>query len=83
MAKLLTPLSLPLDWRIGLWDVGAAFLHATVNGERYVVPPHEFYDQGSVLWKLKKALKGLRTAPCAWQDHLAELLRTRSLAYAI
>ena len=57
-------------------DVGAALLRATVTGELYAVPPHEFYDQGSVLWKLKKALCGLRTAPRAWQDHLAELRHT-------
>ena len=48
------------------------------QGELYVVPPQEFYDQGSVLWKLKKALYGLRTAPRAWQDHLAELLYTHN-----
>ena len=53
-------------------------MHAAVSGELYVVPPQEFYDQGSVLWKLKKALYGLRTAPRAWQDHLAELLHTHN-----
>ena len=78
MAKLLILLSLSLDWHIEFWDVGTAFLHATVTGELYVVPPHEFYDQGSVLWKLKKARRGLRTGPRAWQDHLAELLHTRN-----
>ena len=41
-----------------------------------MVPPHEFYDQGSVRWKLKKALHGLRAAPHAWQGHLAELVHT-------
>ena len=55
-----------------------AFLHATVTGELYVVPPQEFYDQGSVPWKLKKALYGLRAAPRAWQDHLAELVHTHN-----
>ena len=78
MVKLLILLSLSLDWHIEFWDVGTAFLHAAVAGELYVVPPHEFYDQGSVLWKLKKALYGLRTAPRAWQDHLAELLHTHN-----
>ena len=33
---------------------------------------------GPVLWKLKKALHGPRTAPRAWQDHLAELVHTHS-----
>ena len=76
MVRLLAPLSLSLNWRIEFWDVGAAFLHAAVTGELYVVPPHELYDQGSVLWKLKKALCRLRMVPRAWQDHLAELLHT-------
>ena len=78
MVKLLILLSLSLDWHIEFWGVGTAFLHATVTGELYVVPPHEFYDQGSALWKLKKARYGLRAAPRAWQDHLAELLRTHN-----
>ena len=52
-------------------------MHAAVAGELYVVPPREFYDQGSALWKLKKALYGLRTAPRAWQDRVAELLHTQ------
>ena len=74
MVKLLILLPLSLSWHIELWDVGTAFLHAAVSGELYVVPPQEFYDRGTVLWRLKKALYGLRAAPRAWQDHLAELL---------
>ena len=42
-------------------------------------PPREFYDQGTVLWKLEKALNGRRPAPRAWRDRLAELLHTHSL----
>ena len=76
MVKLLILLPLSLDWHIEFWGVGAAILHVTVSGELYVVPPHELYDQGSALWKLKKALHGLRAAPRAWQDHLADLLHT-------
>ena len=78
MVKLLSPRSLSRDWHIEFWDVGTAFLHATVTGELYVVPPHEFYGQGPILWKLKKALGGLRAAPRAWQDPVSELLHTHN-----
>ena len=76
MVKLLILLSLSLDWHIEFWDVGAALLPATASREFCVVPPHELYDQGTVLWKFNKALYGLRAAPRAWQDHLAELVHT-------
>ena len=75
MVKLLILLSLALRWSILFFDVGTAFLHANVTGDLYVKPPIEFYDDTRVLWKLKKALYGLRTAPKAWQDHLAQLLQ--------
>jgi hypothetical protein len=74
MVKLLILISLSTSWTISFWDVGAAFLRAPVTTDIYVVPPQEYYDSGSVLWKLKKALYGLRTAPRAWQEHLAQLL---------
>ena len=51
MVKLLVLLSLSLNWHIEFWDVGIAFLHASVSAELYVAPPKEFYDQGTVLWR--------------------------------
>ena len=42
-------------------------------------PPPEFYDENNrhILWKINKALYGLRSSPKAWQDHLATLLTTK------
>ena len=77
MVKLLILVSLSTSWTMPFWDVGTAFLHAPVTTDIYVAPPQEYYDSGSALWKLKKALYGLRTAPRAWQGHLAQLLSGR------
>ena len=35
------------------------------------------YSRGGVLWRLKKAMYGLKSAPREWQDHLAEILATK------
>ena len=59
-------------------DVSTAFLHASLNELVYVQPPTEIRGTvhaptGKVL-RLKKALYGLRSAPRAWSDHIAQVL---------
>lgn len=44
-----------------------ALLHAELKEEVFVGPPMEFYPNGGVLWKLRKAMCGLKAAPMAWQ----------------
>ena len=53
-------------------DVNTAFLHAPVVQETLVKPPADYVSSdGSIdLWKLKKALYGLKSAPKSWQVHL-------------
>ena len=41
----------------------------------FVWPPREYYPSGDVLWRLKRAMYGLRTAPRSWQDHFASVLK--------
>ena len=60
--------------KILLGDISTAFLHASLDYEFYVWPPKEYYPGQKVLWRLKKALYGLKEAPKAWQDHFAEVL---------
>jgi len=56
-------------------DVSTALLHATwTKGTTYVWPPEEFYPQGGVVWKLKKALYGLKSSPKLWQTHFASTM---------
>ena len=58
-------------------DVRTAFLHAAMSGEVYVWPPKEFYPNFDCLWRLKKAMYGLRQAPKLWQEHFAEVMTSK------
>ena len=77
--KCLLTLALSLNWTITAGDVSTAFLHAPLEDDIYVTPPPEYYPQGGVLWKLKKAMYGLKNSPKLWQDHFASTLE--SLGY--
>ena len=65
------------NWGITLGDVSTAFLHAAMSGEVYGWPPKEFYPNGDCLWRLKKAMCGLRQAPKLWQEHFAEVMTSK------
>ena len=69
VVKLISSL---LGWYVTGVDVKTAFLHATLDGQEdiYVRPPlllsrWGFTEKGT-LWRLKKALCGLRSAPRLW-----------------
>ena len=73
--KLLLTLAIAKSWFVLGGDVSTAFLHADWVGEDILVfPPAEFYPQGGVLWRLRKALYGLKNSPKLWQDHFASVL---------
>ena len=72
--KVMLNLSLALNWQIMAGDVSTAFLHAATTDDIYVVPPAEYYPQGGVLWRLKKAMYGLKNSPKLWQDHFAQTM---------
>ena len=75
--RLLLCMALARNWGITLGDVSTAFLHAAMSGEVFVWPPKEVYPNGDCLWKLKKAMYGLRQAPKLWQEHFAEVMTSR------
>ena len=58
--RLLLCMALARNWGITMGDVSTAFLHALMNEEVFVWPPKEFYPEGNCLWRLKKAMYGLR-----------------------
>jgi hypothetical protein len=73
--KLLLTLAVAKLWLVLGGDVSTAFLHANWVGEdTFVFPPPEFYPQGGVLWRLRKAHYGLKNSPRLWQDHFASAL---------
>ena len=55
-------------------DVERAFLNGALVEDVFLRPPEPFRNEGKV-WKLKKALYGLRQAPKAWNDHVVETLK--------
>nr|GEX65397.1 retrovirus-related Pol polyprotein from transposon TNT 1-94 [Tanacetum cinerariifolium] len=57
-------------------DVKTAFLHGSLKEDVYVCQPEGFIDADhpSHVYKLKKALYGLKHAPRAWYDELSTFL---------
>ena len=72
--KLLLTLACTYNWFVLAGDVSTAFLHALLNDDVFVIPPGEFYPNGGVLWKLRRAMYGLKQSPKAWQLHFASVM---------
>ena len=78
-----------MGWPIECWDVSTVFLYARLFGDRdtdlggneiFMRPPKilvetKVVDDG-VVWKIKKALYGLRTSPIAWETERDTTLRS-------
>ena len=62
-------------------DISTAFSHAAAaTADLYMYPPNNFYNpEDNIVWKLLKAIYGLRSSPKAWQKHLAEVLQQMGL----
>ena len=74
MLRTLISLAALYRWAVESWDVSTAFLYAPLIEKRdvYCKPPQVLVKLGLVqpgtVWKLKKALYGLRTSPRAWEE---------------
>ena len=66
--------ALTRDWPLMLGDVSVAFFHAPIGAKRYYVRPPASECQPSRLWRLDRAMYGLRESPRLWQQHLAAVL---------
>ena len=57
-------------------DISTAFLHATLNEDKpiHIRPPMEFYNDENIIWRIKKAVYGLKTSPKEWQEHFAKTM---------
>ena len=64
------------------WDVSTVFLYAPLIEKRdvYCRPPQVLVRIGlvkpGIVWKLKKALCGLRTSPRTWQEEIKKVGRS-------
>ena len=79
--RTLLALSCNNGWMVRTGDISVAFLHAAAaTADLYMYPPKEFYNPADkIIWKLNKAIYGLRSSPKAWQNHLAQVLKQLGL----
>ena len=74
MLRVLVSLASLHGWSVARWDVSTAFLFASLpeGQDVYCRPPNVLVRLGlvqpGIVWKLKKALYGLRTSPKAWEE---------------
>jgi len=77
--RLVVALAVQNSWYIFQLDVKSAFLHGNLEEEVYVEQPPGYIkiDNENKVYKLKKALCGLRQAPRAWYSRIeAYFLKT-------
>ncbi|PWA38442.1 gag-pol polyprotein [Artemisia annua] len=76
--RLILALAAYHGWQVHHLDVKSAFLHGELKEEVYVTQPEGFIQQGNLgkVYKLTKALYGLRQAPRAWNVKLDQTLKS-------
>ncbi|KAI0994599.1 hypothetical protein K3495_g13583 [Podosphaera aphanis] len=57
-------------------DITAAFLHADIDRPLYIEQPHSKETTANFVYKLHKAIYGLKTAPRRWQEKLRKFLKS-------
>jgi Reverse transcriptase (RNA-dependent DNA polymerase)/Integrase core domain/GAG-pre-integrase domain/Zinc knuckle len=71
--RVLLALAAQHDFVMHQLDVTTAFLHGDLTEEVYISPPHGV-GLNDKIWKLDKALYGLRQAARAWNSKLSDVL---------
>ncbi|KAL8112473.1 hypothetical protein AgCh_019977 [Apium graveolens] len=74
--RLLLALAAKNSWEVHHLDVKSAFLNGEIQEEVYVTEPEGFMKKGNkqLVYRLVKALYGLRQAPRAWYAKLSKCL---------
>jgi hypothetical protein len=63
------------DWELESVDISSAFLNGVLQEEVYMEQPEGFQEKGSEwVWKLIKAIYGLKQAGRCWHEKLNEVL---------
>eukprot|EP00253_Pinus_taeda_P034320 PITA_34320 len=70
--KSILALSAQMGWKIHQMDVKTTFLNGTIEEEVYMEQPEGFetFDSESHVCRLKRALYGMKQAPCAWYTRI-------------
>nr|GEX94773.1 hypothetical protein [Tanacetum cinerariifolium] len=78
--RIFIPYAAYMNMIVYQMDVKTTFLNGILREEVYVSQPYGFVDQDNPnhVYKLKKALYGLKPAPRAWQRHLTGLQTSQS-----
>ncbi len=63
------------DWQLCQFDVSNTFLHGDIDYEVFMEPPDVSHINKDKLWKVKKAVYGLRQSPNLWFETLASTLK--------
>ena len=64
------------QYQVTSCDISSVSLNTPREEDIFVQPPPEVYQhRPQVVWKLHRALYGLRTSPKMWQEHLHSTLR--------
>ncbi|CAI7848500.1 unnamed protein product, partial [Closterium sp. NIES-54] len=63
-------------WRVKQMDITTAFLNGIILEELYMLQPEGLDDGSGKVCELKKAIYGLKQAPCTWYHKLEETLLT-------
>ncbi|GJT96776.1 retrovirus-related pol polyprotein from transposon TNT 1-94 [Tanacetum coccineum] len=74
--RILLAYACALDFKLYQMDMKSAFLNGFINEEVYVAQPPGVIDfaKPNYVYRLKKALYGLKPAPKAWYDRLKSFL---------
>jgi Reverse transcriptase (RNA-dependent DNA polymerase) len=80
--RLVLALLAEKQWIPNSWDFTTAFLQGkSLTRDVYVVPPIDFIGS-HVVWRLKKPIYGIVSAPKSWFDRLIEVCRASGLTTA-
>jgi hypothetical protein len=70
--RTIIALAASMGWRLHQMDVTTAFLNGEIEEEVYIEQPDGFviHEKDSHVCMLKKAMYGLKHAPCAWYEKI-------------
>ena len=76
--RILLSVAVKRNYTLRQLDVKSAFLYGDIDGETYLELPEGYQKPGKV-WKLNKAIYGLKQSPRLWYFHLTEALKNMNL----
>ena len=76
--RILLSKSVKRNYTLKQLDVKSAFLYGDIDGETYLELPEGYQKPGKV-WRLNKAIYGLKQSPHLWYFHFTEALKNMDL----